>query len=168
MSLLGVIDSPIEAVIAQATKFISACYGQYSTSESMSETRWRVWASKTGRTSAVPTKLCSLPPTSEAFKENVKRAHHQAIMWRSLEDSNLPELDVEMYGWVKDSKLKTLQPVLLPINVKLAPESVMRMIRCGCKSENPCRTLSCSCKKGGLICTIFCACYSAGCSQTLT
>ena len=167
LSLLGVIDSPIEAVIAQATKFISACYGQYSTIESMSETRWRVWASKTGRTSAVPTKLCSLPPTSEAFKENVKRAHHQAIMWRSLEDSSLPELDVEMYGWVKDSKLKTLQPVLLPINVELAPETVMRMIKCGCKSANPCRTLSCSCKRDGLNCTIFCACYAAGCSQTL-
>ena len=30
LSLLGVIDSPIEAVIAQATTFISACYGQYS------------------------------------------------------------------------------------------------------------------------------------------
>ena len=42
-------------------------------SESMSETCWRVWASKTGRTSAVPTKLCSLPPTSEPFKENVKK-----------------------------------------------------------------------------------------------
>ena len=49
-------------------------------------------------------------------------------MWRSLEDSNLPELDVEMYGWMKDSKLKTLQPVLLPINVELAPETLMRMI----------------------------------------
>ena len=166
MSLLGVFDSPIEAVIAQATKFISACYGQYSTSESMSETRWRVWASKTGRTSAVPTKLCSLPPTSEAFKENVKRAHHQAIMWRSLEDSSLPELHVEKYGWVKDSKLKTLQPVLIPTNVELAPETVMRLIRCGCKSVNPCRTLSCSCKRDGLNCTIFCACYASGCSQT--
>ena len=39
LSLLGVIDSPIEAVIAQATTFISACYGQYSMSESMFETR---------------------------------------------------------------------------------------------------------------------------------
>ena len=132
----------------------------------MSETRWRVWASKTGRTSAVPTKLCSLPPTSEAFEENVKRAHLQAIVWRSLEDSSLPELDVEKYGWVKDSKLKTLQPVLLPTNVELAPETVMRLIRCGCKSVNPCRTLSCSCKRDGLNCTIFCACFASGCSQT--
>ena len=137
-------------------------------SESMSETCWRVWASKTGRTSAIPPKLCSLPPTSEAFKENVKRAHHKAILWRSLEDSNLPELDVEIYGWVKNSELKTLQPVLLPINVELAPETVMRMIRCGCKSEIPCRTLSCSCKGDCLTCTIFCACYAAGCSHTLT
>ena len=104
--------------------------------------------------------------SSEAFEENVKRAHLQAIVWRSLEDSSLPELDVEKYGWVKDSKLKTLQPVLLPTNVELAPETVMRLIRCGCKSVNPCRTLSCSCKRDGLNCTIFCACYASGCSQT--
>lgn len=86
LSLLGVIDSPIESVIAQATTFMSACYGQYSMSKSMSETRWGVlvWASKTGRASAVAPKLCSLPPTSEAFKENVRRAHHQAIVWRSF------------------------------------------------------------------------------------
>ena len=106
LSLLGVIDVPMESVIAQATTFMSACYGKYYMSKSMSETRWKMWASKTGRASAVPAKLCSLPPTSEAFKENVRRAHHQAIVWRSLEDSNPPELDAEMYGWVKDSKMK--------------------------------------------------------------
>ena len=113
LSLLGVIDSPIESLIAQATTFMSACYGQYSTSKSMSETRWRVWASKTGQASAAPPKLCSLPHTREAFKKNVRRAMsltlrrqpHQAIVWRSLEDSNPPELDAEMYVWLKDSKL---------------------------------------------------------------
>ena len=62
-------------------------------------------------------------------------------MWRSLEGSNPPELDAEMYGWVKDSKLKTLQPVLLPANVELAPETVMRMIRCGWKSDTPAERL---------------------------
>ena len=58
LSLLGYIESPIETVIAQATSFMSACYGVHSC-KSMSEARWRVWASKTGHASSPP-KLCSL------------------------------------------------------------------------------------------------------------
>ena len=69
------------------------------------------------------------------------------------------------YGWLKDLKLKTLQPVPLPANVELAPETIMRMIRCACKSDNSCRTRACSCTRDGLKCTIFCACYAAGCMQ---
>ena len=163
LSLLGCIESPIESVIAQATSFMSACYGVHSC-KSMSEARWRVWASKTGHASSPP-KLCSLPPTNGAFAENVKRAHHQAIVWRSLQQLSPPEMDPELHGWIKDTKLKTLQPVPFPVETELAPEFVMRLIRCGCKSATPCRTCVCSCTADGLNCTIFCACYATGCKQ---
>ena len=53
LSLQGVRDAQIESVIEQATAFMSACYGQIS-SKSMSEARWKVWASKTGWASATP------------------------------------------------------------------------------------------------------------------
>jgi hypothetical protein len=102
-ALLGQVDAPIESVIRQATAFLSACYG-CSSSKLMSETSFRLWASKTrSASSADPPKLCSLTPTNEAFAENVKRAQYQAIVWRSLETQDTTELDLELYGWVKDS-----------------------------------------------------------------
>ena len=55
-----------------------------------------------------------MQPTTEASKENVKRASHQALVWQSLEAQNSPELDSMEYGWVKDDQNKSLQPVTLP------------------------------------------------------
>ncbi len=37
----------------------------------------------------------------KAFKENVKRAHYQACLWRSLEVADPPVVDMEQYGWKK-------------------------------------------------------------------
>ena len=168
LSLLGITDAPLESVIAQATGFITACYGQ-NACKSMSETRWKAWASKTGRATSTPPKLCSLPPTSEGFAENVNRAHHQATVWRSLENNNPPELKPELYGWTKDTALKTLKPTSLPVNTDLAPEFLLRLIRCGCKSATPCSTRACSCTSDIRECTIFCACFNSitGCCQKL-
>jgi len=78
----------------------------------LSETRRNILASKTGKATSSPPKLHCLSPT-EAFTENVKRAHHQAIvwpLWRSLENNDPPELDTELFGWMEDTKRKTLQP----------------------------------------------------------
>jgi hypothetical protein len=157
-TLLGQFDASIESVIHQATAFMSACYG-CSSSKSISETRFRLWASKTGSaSSSVPQKLCSLDPTNEAFAENVKRAYYQANVWRSLEMQDPPELDPELYRWVKDSTSKPLQRVTLPTGIQLAPDSIMRLIRCGCKSVTPCNKRACACMREGLGCTVFCAC----------
>ena len=52
---------------------------------------------------------------------------------------------------------KTLQPTMLPPDVKIAPEEVMSTIKCGCKSNN-CITNSCGCHKIGVKCTEFCLC----------
>ena len=53
--------------------------------------------------------------------EKVKRAHHQALVWPSLEAQNLPELGSMEYGWVMDDQNKSLQPVTLSHEVKLDP-----------------------------------------------
>ena len=75
------IDAPLPAVIEQATLFMTACYGQKC--DTMSNARLTAWAAKTGKGQVSTPRLCSLPPTTEAFVENVKRAHHQASIWRS-------------------------------------------------------------------------------------
>ena len=37
-------------------------------------------------------KLKSLPPTSEAFEQNVRRAHFQVSVWKAALEKYLPEL----------------------------------------------------------------------------
>ena len=106
LNLLGATGHSMGFVIQQATSFISACYGEANCS-TMSQTRLNVWLSKTGKRSSTP-KLCTLPPTTEAFKDNVKRAQHQTLVWQSLEAQNPPELDSTEYGWVKDEQNKSL------------------------------------------------------------
>jgi len=76
---------------------MTACYGQKC--DTMSNSRLTAWAAKTGKGQVSTPRLCSLPPTTEAFVENVKRAHHQASIWRSAKEEDPPELDVEKYGW---------------------------------------------------------------------
>ncbi len=74
LSLLGDIDVGMPQVIRQASVFIVACYGQ-SNCVTMSEARLKVWALRTGTGTASTPKLSFLPPTTEAFVENVRRAH---------------------------------------------------------------------------------------------
>ncbi|KAG1656070.1 ARL14 effector protein [Nymphon striatum] len=63
-NLLGDINSDIEAVLPYATKFIVVCYGNPN-SESLSQVRLDVWASKTAQTKTGTPKLNLLPPTNE-------------------------------------------------------------------------------------------------------
>ena len=139
---------------------MSVCYGNCS-NEPMSEISFQVWATKLGR--GASSKLCCLPPTSEAFAENVKRAHYQAIVWRSLEEGNPPDLDPVEFGWKKEERSNSLQPVALPENVALAPEFILKLIRCGCQSNTPCSTHMCRCRCASMNCTIFCAYFQKEC-----
>ncbi len=110
---------------------------------------WRKTATK------VP-KLCSLPPTSEAFEENVKIAHFQCAIWRALEEpSNLDP------GWFKDEETKSLQPVMLPPSRLSAPDYILKLVCCSCASERPCLSNRCGCVSAHLACTAFCHCQGS-------
>ena len=74
LSATGSVDAPLQQVIDQATRFISECYGMKD-STYMSHTRFLVWGQKNGKGHSSSPNLASLPPTREAFIENVKRAH---------------------------------------------------------------------------------------------
>ncbi|KAG0723713.1 hypothetical protein GWK47_042084 [Chionoecetes opilio] len=165
LSLLGQSDAPLPSVIQQATKFMTACYGQ-NNSDTMSNARLSAWAAKTDKGYTSTPKLCSLPPTSETFEENVKRAHHQASIWRAVKDADPPELDVEKYGWKKDETNRSLVPTTVPDTVSLAPDAVLRLIRCGCESDTPCRSSRCGCRSADLSCTMFCVCHDGICCNT--
>ena len=55
-----------------------------------------MWRIKTHISAAL--KLCSLPPTTEAFTENVKRAHLQAAHWKASIERTVPPIDALTHG----------------------------------------------------------------------
>lgn len=120
MSLLGNPDAEMEAVISQATKFMSACYG-ITQVNSMTGARAKAWISRTGRkpASKMP-KLCSMPSTSEAFKENVKTAHLQCAICRRVLLQHGDAGHTE-YGWERNEEKKSHQPVTIPGSQQPAP-----------------------------------------------
>lgn len=120
LSLLGELDANINDVTQQATSFMCRCYN-VSDAATMTEARIKVWTARTGKklASKIP-KLCSLPPTSEVFEENVKRAHLQCAIWkRALQEP--PSLDPTQYGWIKDEGTKSLQSVMISASKSPAP-----------------------------------------------
>ena len=101
-NLLGNTGRPqFSEVVNQATHFMLACYGQQRY-HSMTEARQQMWFSKENRSNASAPKLCSLPPISEAFKQNVARAHLQVAIWLHALDPNPPVLDRTSYGWSQE------------------------------------------------------------------
>ena len=75
------VHAGIKYVEAQATKFMCAASGKVAEScNSMAECRVKMWRSKTGKSGASSVKLCAIPPTTEAFTENVHRCHLQVAI----------------------------------------------------------------------------------------
>ena len=102
-------------------------------------------------------KLSSLSPTSEAFRENVKRAHLQSAIWKApLKDP--PCADPNDFGWEKVDETRTLRPIGLPASEQPAPDYITKIVCCPCASERPCKTRSCGCVSENLACTMFCKC----------
>ena len=81
---IGDVHAEIKSVEAQASKFMCTGYGKVAEScSSMTECRVKMWRSKTGKSGASSVKLCSIPPTTESFTENVHRCHLQVAIWKA-------------------------------------------------------------------------------------
>ena len=66
------------------------------------------------------------------------------------------------HGWEK-GKDGELYPVTVPKSVPLAPEELLKLIKCNCKKYLPCSTQRCGCRSTGIVCTVFCACQGENC-----
>ena len=114
LNLLGNTGGPpLSEVVDQATHFMLTCYGRQRC-HSMTEARQQMWFSKVGRSKASAPKLCSLPPTSEAFAHNVARAHLQVAIWLHALDPNPLVLDRTSYGWSHEEGSTALSPTTVP------------------------------------------------------
>lgn len=160
VSLLGDLNATMDDITKQATAFVCRCYN-IPNAATMTEARIKAWLTKIGRKSTLKIpKLSSLPPTMEAFEENVKRAHFQCAIWRrALQEP--PDLDPTKYGWSRDMDTKSLQPVMLPSFKSPAPDYVLKLVCCSCSSETPCNSSKCGCVAANLACTAFCHCQGS-------
>ena len=83
----------------------------------MSDVRYKVWAAKFGRSASSAPKIHSLPPTSEAFGENVKRAHLQTCIWKVALTFDPPAVDPTIYGYSRHDPSRLLLPTTVPERV---------------------------------------------------
>jgi hypothetical protein len=124
-----------------------------------------VYGKKNGKGHTSSPNLSSLPPTTDAFIENVKLAYLQTVLWRSL-DAKPYQMNPEDLILKRDADNKSFNPKAFPDGTKSAPDYILGMTRCGCKIDTPCSTKRCSCKEKVLLCILFCAFFKIGCSRS--
>ena len=61
-------------------------------------------------------------------------------------------------GWARDETSYALNPIPPPSHVSPVPKDVMKMIRGGCSSTQPCSTTRCRCSAATLYCSMFWGC----------
>ena len=99
-----------------------------------------------------------MPPTARAAHFHGQRVFHQIIVWRNLHDG---DIDPTSLGW----KLEQGKLIPVPTDKDPAPESLLNIIRCGCKSVCGSR---CSCRRAGLKCVSSCKeCCGISCSNVV-
>ena len=165
LNLLGNTGGPpFSEVVDQATHFMLDCYG-LQRCHSMTEARQQMWFSKVSRSKVSAPKLCSLPPTSEAFGQNVARAHLQVAIWHHALDPKSPVLDPTSYGWSQEEGSTALSPTTVPPDTALSRTGLLKLIKCSCRSEMPRSTNKCSCNSSDMAYSPFCACQGGQACQ---
>ena len=162
LTYVGDTSRILSEITAQATPFVLACYGQTKCT-SLTGAHQKMWAMKVGQCMAAAPKLASVPPTNEAFNENVTRAHLQVAVWRNALQPDPPAIDPTAFGWSLEEASKTLIPTTLPSDTPLAPDDLLKPVRCSCSSETPWKTHRYGCSSASLACSVLCACQGGQC-----
>ena len=89
-------------------------------------------------------------------------------VWKHALHSALPLIDPLNNGFIRDTSTKYLLPRSLPEDIPIAPENILKQIRCSCESDTPCKTMRCRCAGAKLPCTVFCNCHADDCYNKLT
>ena len=83
-------------------------------------------------------------------------------------DLDPPSLNPTEHGYIREESSKSLLPKPIDEDVSLAPQEILKLIRCSCDSETPCKSGICGCVRGRLPCTVFCQCHAEDCHNDLT
>ena len=163
LSKVGNMTLSVEEALEQSTAFMLSCYGHPECS-SLTDARQKIWSRKVSRSIGASPKLQSLPPTNEAFTKNVARSHLQVAIGKQALELNPPNVDPLTHGWTRHDGSTSLTPTTVPDNVPLAPDAILKMIKCSCDSATPCNSRRCGCHNANMACTSFCTCQGGnGC-----
>ena len=95
LKLLGNTATCIDGVVNETATLISSCYG-FET-KNMADCRINPWYQKTSKAIKPAPLIPTLPPTHEASRENVNRAHCQVATWYSTMNPHPPNLDPTLW-----------------------------------------------------------------------
>ena len=102
-----------------------------------------------------------LPPCQSALRKKVMRANYQAYLYRNCLNQSERQPSPNGHGWIiKDNHLE-----IDWMDVQPAPNEVLAMTCCGCKTD--CHSNRCGCFKHKMSCTGICSCKSS-CRNRLT
>ena len=162
--LVGDLTCNFDALYSMSVQFFSLCYGvkPEDNQSSIIPTRVKVWYRKVSTATRANPALQKLPPTDNSLRANVKRAHFQAAIWRSCNVQDPPQQSPELFGWF-ESEGRFMLPKFFDTTPTLAPEELLKLIRCQCKVLlGRCTHSKCSCKEADAWCTKFCGCSTDG------
>ena len=131
---------------------------RHATTYRVPETRVDAWNMKMSKGTLETPKLCSLPTTSPAFRENALVAHYQLAVWRDVLHQSPPSLSTTDHGWSGVEDHANITPTIVPLGTPLAPMELLKIIKCGCDSNMTCSSNRCGCKAHGIKYTMFCMC----------
>ena len=100
-----------------------------------------------------------LTADTRSIRAKCEAGTFQVSVWKAALEKGPPELAPTHFGWEKDEASSSLLPVTISEGVALAPMDVLKVIRCGCATDQPCATARCMCATAQMSCTIFCGCH---------
>jgi len=98
-----------------------------------------------------------LPPSERAAYYHLLRVHLQAVEWKMLSHGALIPTD---WGW----KCELNQYVPIMTDLPAAPDDILHVVRCGCKTG--CGSALCTCRKNDLRCMSACKCNRYDCENS--
>lgn len=151
--LLGLGKGPLTDNIIRLTEtFICRIYGVPEV-HTLDKARVKLFCS--GRSQE------SLPPTSDAARFHIMRAHYQASIWSQAHRPHPVLPPVTEMGWVELNG--TLVPRLL--SLPPIPKACKNIMTCACLKG--CLSQRCSCRRSGMQCMESCSCHKlSSCQNT--
>ncbi len=131
----------------QLAKFVCSRYCQKGVRiVSIPNLRWHLFCKQLAESN-------KLPPTLGALEEHIKRVRLQSRVWCQATIMQQQPFEPLEFGYYKDTDGQ-----MLPVTTKVlpAPQAIIELVRCQCKTD--CSTQRCSCRKNNLSCTELCLC----------